>query len=159
MPFLYSIKSIVHPCCSVELLDNYIIRSSVLLTTFSRYFWRRANSNSKKICKTYYLNYISIFICTLLRDGMSFLFKLLPGYLQWISAFLIPLLNNVQQFSSSRFVNKMVGGEEEALLVFLGLVIISTSSIFIAARFSHDKAITLCFIVAVDFFTLNDSVK
>ena len=69
---------------------------------------------------------------------MSFLFILLPGYLQWISPFLIPLLNNVQQFLSSRFVNEMVGGEEEGMQDLIGLVIKSSSSIFMAARFSNN---------------------
>ena len=122
-------------CFSSIWLLLHIARSFVFRTTSSRYYCRR--ESSKKICNASYLYDITIFAFSLLRDGMSFLFKLLPEYLLWLSAFIIPQLNNVQQFPCSRFVNKMVGGEEEELQVFLGLVIISTHSIFIAARFSY----------------------
>ena len=89
-----------------------------------------------------------------LREGLSIFLKVFPGYLQWIIAFLIPLLKNVETFVLSRYVHKMEGGQEEESQVCLGLTIDAAYSFFIAVRLPNVETITVCCILAVDFFLL-----
>ena len=79
----------------------------------------RRNEKFQKNFKLYIFYYVTSMIFAVLREGMTIFFKVVPGYLQWISAFLIQLLKNSQTLLQSRFVNRMAGGEEEASQVLL----------------------------------------
>ena len=70
----------------------------------------------------------------ILREVLSILFNALPTYLQWIVAFLVPIMKHFETLVESRLVNRMSGGQEEASKVLLGSNINSTYTIFIAAR-------------------------
>ena len=93
-------------------------------------------------------------IFSILREVMSILFKVFPRYLQWIIAFLVPLLKKIEYFGQSILVNRMAGGQEEESQVLLGLTIDGVYAIFIAVRLPNAETITVCFIIAVDFVLL-----
>ena len=132
---------------------NYVVltvaKPAVMWISFPRNF--RRNKDLRLNFRLYCLYIFSGLIFGVLREGVSFLFKALPGYLQWITALLIPLLKRLDTFVQSRFVNRMLGGQDEASKVLLGLSINSAYSFFIAVRLPDAELITVCCIVAVDF--------
>ena len=85
---------------------NYILfyaaKPAVMLSSFPRSF--RTNKDIQHNFLVYYLYIISAIMFAVLKEGISILFKALPGYLQWIVAFLIPLLKRFEAFLLSRFV-------------------------------------------------------
>ena len=101
--------------------------------------------------KLYILVFIVGMIMLCLREGISILFKILPAYLQWTVAFLIPLLKHFDMWSRSKLVNRMTGGQCDASRVLLGISINASYSNFVAVRISGAETITVCFIIAVDF--------
>ena len=129
-----------------------VVRPAALWISLSHDLCRKENFRKK--FKMYIFYYVAIIIFAVLREVMSIFFKVVPGYLQWITAFLIPLLKSSQTFVQSRFVNKMVGGDEEASQVLFGLTVDSFYSIFIAVRLPNAETTTVCFIIAVDLFLL-----
>ena len=66
----------------------------------------------------------------------------------------VKLFESCPEIFALNFGNKNAGGGEDASQILLGLVIDSTSSIFIAERLPNTETTAVCFIVAVDFFLL-----
>ena len=135
---------------------NYIlfnvVRPAALWISIPRDLYEKENFPRNFKLYSLYLGIALVF--GVLREGLSIFLKVLPGYLQWIIAFLIPLLKNVEFFVLSRYVNKMQGGQEEESQVCLGLTIDAAYSFFIAVRLPNVEKITLYCILAVDFFLL-----
>ena len=135
---------------------NYVlfdlVRPATIWISFPRDF--RRNNIFKKNFKVYILYMVMSLTCGVLKEMISILLKNLPGYLQWIIAFLIPMQKSFEAFVLSRLVNRMEGGQEEASQVLLRISIDISYSIFIAVRLPDANAITVCFIIAVDFFLL-----
>ena len=133
---------------------NYLVllavSPAVMWISFPRNL--RRNKDLRLNFRLYYLYCVSALIFGVLREGISILFKALPGYLQCVMAFLIPLLKRFETFVLSRFVNRMSGGQDEASKVLLGLSINSDYSFFIAVRLPDAEIATVCFIIAIDFF-------
>ena len=139
MPFLgynYLLFKVVHP--------------AVIWISFPRHL--RTDKDFQKNFQILLLYVLSALFVAFLREGISVLFKALPGYLQWVVAFLVPLMKELETFVQSRFVNRMTGGLEEASKVCLGFAINSAYSFFIAARLPNAEIITVCSIIAIDFF-------
>ena len=132
---------------------KYIIMAAVRPATIWILFPRslRAKKGSHKNFQLYYLYIINGIAFAVLREGLSFLFKSLPGNMQWIVAFLVPLLKHFQTISQSRLINRMTGAQDEASRVLLGLAINLSYSFFIAVRLKNAEMITVCCIIAVDF--------
>ena len=105
----------------------------------------------KRNVKLYILHSFLDIGLSCLGEGISYLFEALPAYLQWIVAFLIPLLKHFDKWSQSKLVNRMTGGKNEASKVLLGLAVNVHYSNFIAVRLSGAEIMTVCFIIAVDF--------
>ena len=128
----------------------FAVRPAMLWISFPRHF--RANKDFRQNFWLY-CSYIVISITFVtLTEGISILFKALPGYLQWSLAFLIPLMKHFETFVQSRIVNKMSGGQEEASKVLLGININSTYAFFIAVKLTNAEPATAFFIIVVDFF-------
>ena len=133
---------------------NYIVLNVAKLPVMWMSFPHnlRTNEDIQHNCFVYYLYIFSGIIFAILGEGISILFKIFPGYLQWIIAFLIPLLKRFNIYVLSRFVNRMSGGQDEASKVLFGLYINSVYSFFIAVRLPDAEIVTVCFIIAIDFF-------
>ena len=109
------------------------------------------NKDQRGNFRLYILYSFSALMFGVLREGISIVFKALSGDWQWIIAFLILLLKRFETFVQSRLVNRMLGGQDEASKVLLGLSINSAYSFLIAVRLPDAEIITVCCIVAVDF--------
>ena len=129
-----------------------VVRPASLWISFPRDLRRK--KNFKKNFKLYILEIALTITFSFLREGMSFLFNVFPGYLQWIVAFLIPLLKHFESFVLSRLVSRMAGGQEEASQVLLELTVNSAYAFFIAVRLPNAEMMTVGFIITVDFFIL-----
>ena len=128
---------------------SYAVRPAFLWTSLPRYL--RAKEKFKNNFQLYILLMIASLLLTLLREGISVLFKVLPGYLQWIVAILIPLIKQLDTLLVSKVVGGMTGGRETASKALLGIAINSAYSFFIAVRLPNAEIITICFIIAIDF--------
>ena len=102
--------------------------------------------------KMFALYIVNTAISIVLRQVMLILFIVLPGYLELIAACLISLLKQLHYFVNSKLVDRMVGGQEEASQVCLGLSIYSAYSFFIAARLPNVEIYTVFVMIAFDFF-------
>ena len=111
----------------------------------------RSKKEFQRNMKLYMLYFVVLIFITFLREGISFLFKALPPYLQWIIGFLIPLLKHSEKWSCTKVIRKMTGGKNEASNVLLGISVNATYSYFVALRISGAETITVCSIIAVDF--------
>ena len=133
---------------------NYIlfqvVRPVVTWISFPRNL--RKNKDVQQNFRWYCLLLVNAFIRGVLLEGISFLFIVLPRYMQWIVALVIPLLKQLEIMVQSKVVNKMTGGQEEASKVFLALDINPNFSFFIATRLPNAEIITTFFFIAVDFF-------
>ena len=114
----------------------------------------RGKKGFQKDFKMYILDTVATVAFGILREVMSVLFKILPDYLQWIIAFLIPLLRMSETSVRSRLVNKMTGGQEEASHVLLELAINAMYSFFVAVRLPDAEITTVFFIIAIEHFLL-----
>ena len=112
----------------------------------------RSNEYFRNNFKLYTYNIVISLVFVILREGLSIVFKVLPGYLQWIVAFLIPILKHFETLMLSRLVNRMTGGQEDASQFWLGLNINSRYCFFIAVRLPSAEMVTVCFIIAIDLF-------
>ena len=128
----------------------YIVKPAMLWASLPRDLCRK--EIFQQDFKSYILYSALLLTIGVLRDGMAILFKVIPGYLQWIIAFLIPILKSCDKFMQSNLVNKMAGGLKEESQVFLGLSVLSANAFFIAMRLPNAEKITVCFIIAIDFF-------
>ena len=135
---------------------NYVlvdlVRPATIWISFPRDF--RKEKIFKKNFKVYILYMFMALTCGILKEVISVLLKTLPGYLQWIIAFLIQMQKSFEIFVMSRLVNRMEGGREEASQILLRISIDISYSIFIAVRLPDANLITVFFIIAVDFFLL-----
>ena len=111
----------------------------------------RSNEYFRNNFKLYTHTIIISLVFVILREALSIVFKALPGSLQWIVAFLIPMLKHFETLVLSRLVNRMTGGQEDASQFWLGLNINSRYCFFIAVRLPSAEIITACFIIAIDF--------
>ena len=101
--------------------------------------------------KWYILYFVVSYIFLCFKEGISFLFKSLPSYLQWIVAFLIPLSKHFEKLSLSKLVKRMSGRQDEASSVLLGLAVNVNYSSFVAVKLPGAEIMTVCFVIAVDF--------
>ena len=135
---------------------NYILlnvlRPAALWISIPRDLFEKDNFPRNFKLYSFYLGIALAF--GVLREGMSIFLKVVPGYLQWIIAFLIPLLKNFEFFVLSRYVGKMDGGQEEESHVCLAMSVDSAYSFFIAVRLPNVETVTVCCILVVDFFLL-----
>ena len=82
-----------------------------------------------------YLSYFTVVIVMMfLREGISLLFKSLPLYLQWIVALLINFLKHFDKWLSSKLINGMTGGKDEASTVLLSVIHILSQSGFLVQK-------------------------
>ena len=114
----------------------------------------RTKENFVRNFKVYIVFLVMAFAFDFLKEVISILLKAMPRYLQWIIAFLIPLLRSIDTLTLSRFVNRIEGGQEEASQVRLEISINASCSLFIAVRLPDGNAITVFFIIAANFFHL-----
>ena len=140
------------PYLGYSYLIFIVVRTAAIWISFPRHL--RSSEHLRRNFQMYIMYLVSAITFGVLREGISILFSILPGYLQWIVAFLIPLLKEFEIFVLARLVNKMAGGQEESSEVLLELAINSSYSFFIAVRLPNAAAITVCFIIIVDFFLL-----
>ena len=101
--------------------------------------------------KLYVLYFAVTISMSIPLEAISMLFKAIPPYLQWVVPLLIPTLKYCDTWASSKIINKMTGGRDEASKVLLGITINTTYSTFVAARIIGAETITVCFFVVVDF--------
>ena len=85
------------------------------------------------------------------NEVIAFMFKNLPSMLQWIMAFIIPALKELDKYVRTRMVNKMAGCNDEAATVLLGVAINLLYAMIIAVRFVGAETITVVLIMMVEF--------
>ena len=112
----------------------------------------RKNKYFQQNFKIYALYIVNMAISIVLRQGALILFIVLSGYLELIAACLISLLKQLHYIMCSKLVDRMVGGQDEASKVCLGLSIYSAYSFFIAARLPNVEIFTVFVMIAFDFF-------
>ena len=127
-----------------------ITAPTAMWTSFPRNL--RKNLYFQQNFKMYALYIVNIAISIILRQGILMLFIVLSGYLELIPACLISLLKQLHYTINSKLVDRMVGGQEEASQVCLGLSIYSAYSFFIAAKLPNIEIYTVIVMIAFDFF-------
>ena len=110
----------------------------------------RKKDNIKNDIQIYKLYVAVVVMMTGFKEGLSLLLKLLPLYLQWIIALLIPILKGFELKMQSSLVRRMAGGQDEPSAVLLGLSVNAEYSFFIAARLPAVETVTVCFIIAIE---------
>ena len=135
---------------------NYMIVQLVLPATLWASFHRdlRIKEIFRKSFPFYILYIAWALVTVVVREQVSNLFEALPGYLQWIVAFLIPLLKYVDEFIYPWLVKRMPGGQEESSKVLLEFGINTNWTYFIAVKLSDANLITVFLILTVDFVQL-----
>ena len=128
----------------------------ITLTAFPFSFWLilpwslRSKEEFRKNVKLY-LQYSFVgLMMGGLREVVSVLFKTLPSYLQFIVAFILPILKNLDTFLQSRLLSKMSGGHDEESIVLLGFAVNAAYSFFVAVRLPGAEVLTVFFFIAVD---------
>ena len=101
--------------------------------------------------KIYTLYFLWTLIIMIQNEILAFLFKNLPADWQWIMAFLIPSLREVDKWIRTKMVNKMAGTQDESARVLLGIAINLFYSLFVAIRFVGAEKETAFLIMTVDF--------
>ena len=101
--------------------------------------------------KTYFLYSLWWNIMNLQKDAITVAFKSIPDNLQWIFAFLIPILRNCNKSVLSRLVNKMSGDDDEMANVVLGISINVHYAFLISVRFAGAEMSTVISLMVVDF--------
>ena len=101
--------------------------------------------------KTYFLYSLWWNIMNLQKDAITIAFKNVPNYLQWIFAFLIPVLRNCNKSLLSRLVSKMSGDEDEMANIVLGISVNVHYAFLISVRFAGADMSTVISLMVVDF--------
>ena len=99
----------------------------------------------------YTLYFLWSLIIMIQNEVLAFLFKNLPGEWQWIMAFLIPGLRELDKWVRTKMVDKMAGNHDEPARVLLGVAISLFYALFVAVRFVGAEKATAYSIIAVDF--------
>ena len=101
--------------------------------------------------KIYTLYFLWSLIIMIQNEILAFLFTNLPSEWQWIMAFLIPSLRELDKSIRSKMVTKMAGNKDEKARVLLGIAINLFYALFVAIRFVGAEPATAYCIMTVDF--------
>ena len=85
------------------------------------------------------------------RDVISMVFKIIPAYIQWIFAVLVPALREMNRRVLSKLVDKMIGCDDEMANVLLNMNVNVFYAFFVAVRLSSSEIATVVCTIAVDF--------
>ena len=85
------------------------------------------------------------------NEALAFLFKNLPPMIQWIMAFIIPALRELDKSIRTKLVTKMAGGYDESATVLLGVAINLLYAMIVAVRFVGAEPFTAFLIMIVEF--------
>ena len=112
---------------------------------------QRDDKEFRRNMKLFALFLLDDMLMFFLREKTAILFQVIPSNLQWLIAFIIPILKYCEKLSKSKLITKMTGGTEEASNVWLAISINVYYANFVALRIFNAEPLTVVFFVAIDF--------
>ena len=108
-------------------------------------------SNFRRKMKIYTYYFLWSLVLVIQNEILAFLFTNLPPKIQWIMAFIIPALRELDKFIRTKMVREMTGNYDESAKVLLGVAINLLYAMIVAVRFVGAEPITAFLIMIVDF--------
>ena len=105
----------------------------------------------RKKMETYTWYFLWSLMLVIQNEALAFLFKNLPPIIQWIMAFIIPALRELDKSIRTKLVTKMAGGYDESARVLLGVAINLLYAMIVAVRFVGAEPFTAFLIMIVEF--------
>ena len=105
----------------------------------------------RKKMETYTWYFLWSLMLVIQNEALAFLFKNLPPIIQWIMAFIIPSLRELDKSIRTKLVTKMAGGYDESARVLLGVAINLLYAMIVAVRFVGAEPFTAFLIMIVEF--------
>ena len=101
--------------------------------------------------RTYILYSLWWFVMNLQRDILTIVFKHRSAYMEWIFAFVIPCVRELNRKVLTKLVHRMAGSEDEPSTVLLGLTVNVHYALFIAIRLTGFHFTTVISMVIIEF--------
>ena len=125
---------------------------SLLCGTWALYPTKLLNNKDfRGKLKTYMMYSMWWCLMNIQRDVISMVFKIMPAYIEWIFAILVPALREMNRRILSKLVDKMIGCDDEMANVLLNMNVNVFYAFFVAVRLSSSEIATVVCTIAVDF--------
>lgn len=100
-----------------------------------------------------YMVYFMISLYTVVQNEViSYCFENFPSDLQFLVIFMIKACRELEFFTKSKLMEKMIGDQKEQEITLLTITLNGHYGLFIAIRLTGANLTTICCILAIDFF-------